>query len=82
MLVDEFGNKKSKQILRQRENARIETNNVIGGESMKNILKIKGQNAPDMSNIIMKKPKKSVKREGTEEEKAKTKKTKKSKKSE
>ena len=62
MLVDVFGNKKSKQILKQRENARIETSNVIGGKSMEAILKIKGENAPDLSSVVMKKPKKSSKR--------------------
>ena len=43
MLVDQFGNKKSKQILKQRESARIETSNVIGGKSMEALLKIKGE---------------------------------------
>ena len=70
MLVDVFGNKKSKQILKQRENARIETSNVIGGKSMEAILKIKGENAPDISNVVMKKPKKSSKRSTTSTEKA------------
>ena len=79
MLVDVFGNKKSKQILKQRENARIETNNVIGGKSMEAILKIKGENAPDLSNVVMKKPKKSAKR-STEKVEEKEKKAKTSKK--
>ena len=70
MLVDVFGNKKSKQILKQRENARIETSNVIGGKSMEAILKIKGENAPDLSNVVMKKPKKSSKRSTPSTEKA------------
>ena len=70
MLVDVLGNKKSKQILRQRENARIETANVIGGKSMEAILKIKGENAPDVSNVVMKRPKKSAKRSESKAEKA------------
>ena len=79
MLVDVFGNKKSKQILKQRENARIETDNVIGGKSMETILKIKGENAPDLSNVIMKKPKKTSKPK-TEQKEKKEKKEKTSKK--
>ena len=61
MLVDTFGNKKSKQILRQRENARIDTNTIIGGKSMETILKLKGQNGPDLSQVVMKRPKKTKK---------------------
>ena len=80
MLVDVFGNKKSKQILKQRENARIETDNVIGGKSMETILKIKGENAPDLSNVIMKKPKKTSKRNADKKEGEKEKKEKSSKK--
>ena len=68
--MDVFGNKKSKQILKQRENARIETANVIGGKSMEAILKIKGENAPDVSNVVMKRPKKSTKRSENKAEKA------------
>lgn len=67
MLVDQFGNKKSKQILRQRENARIETSTVVGGKAMEAILKIKGENAPDLSTIVMRRPKKSSKRAASEE---------------
>ena len=66
MLVDQFGNKKSKQILKQRENARIETSTVVGGKAMEAILKIKGENAPDLSSIVMRKPKKSSKRAASE----------------
>ena len=62
MLVDVFGNKKSKQILKQRESARIETSTVVGGKAMEAILKIKGENAPDLSSIVMRRPKKSSKR--------------------
>ena len=79
MLVDVFGNKKSKQILKQRENARIEVNNVIGGKSMEAILKIKGENAPDLSKIVMKKPKKTTKPKESGEKEKKEKKEKKSK---
>ncbi|KAK8812863.1 hypothetical protein WA538_002597 [Blastocystis sp. DL] len=67
MLVDQFGNKKSKQILKQRESARIETSTVVGGKAMEAILKIKGENAPDLSNIVMRRPKKSSKRAASEE---------------
>lgn len=77
MLVDQFGNKKSKQILKQRENARIETSTVVGGKSMETILKIKGEHAPDLSSIVMKKPKKSSKRDGKKEKEPKSKKGKK-----
>ena len=66
MLVDQFGNKKSKQILKQRESARIETSTVVGGKAMEAILKIKGENAPDLSSIVMRKPKKSSKRAADE----------------
>ena len=55
MLVDQFGNKKSKQILKQRESARIETSTVVGGKAM------------DLSNIVMRRPKKSSKRAASEE---------------
>ena len=79
MLVDVFGNKKSKQILKQRENTRIEVNNVIGGKSMEAILKIKGENAPDLSKIVMKKPKKTTKPKEEGEKEKKEKKEKKSK---
>ncbi|KAK8793992.1 hypothetical protein JH06_5205 [Blastocystis sp. subtype 4] len=79
MLVDQFGNKKSKQILKQRESARIETSTVIGGKSMEAILKIKSEHVPDLSTIVMKKPKKSAKRDSTKE-KAKEPKSKKGKK--
>ena len=79
MLVDQFGNKKSKQILTHRESARIETSTVIGGKSMEAILKIKSEHVPDLSTIVMKKPKKSAKRDSTKE-KAKEPKSKKGKK--
>ena len=69
--------KKSKQILKQRESARIETSTVVGGKSMEAILKIKGEHAPDLSSIVMKKPKKSSKRDTTTEKEPKVKKGKK-----
>ena len=77
MLVDQFGNKKSKQILKQRESARIETSTVVGGKSMEAILKIKSEHAPDLSTIVMKKPKKSAKRDSKKEKEPKSKKGKK-----
>ena len=57
-LVGTFGNKKSKQILKQSESAVIEAGTVIGGKTMETILKMKAENV-DMKNVIMKKPKKS-----------------------
>ena len=68
MLVDQYGNKKSKQILKQRESARIETSTVVGGKAMEAILKKKGENAPDLSSIVMRRPKKSAKKETKEGE--------------
>ena len=56
-LVDAFGNKKSKQILRQLENAKIETSTMVGGKAMESILKIKADHT-DMKNVILKKPRK------------------------
>lgn len=67
-LVGAFGNKKSKQILKQSESAVIEAGTVIGGKAMETILKMKAENV-DMKNVIMKKPKKSTAAKKAQEKK-------------
>lgn len=67
-LVGAFGNKRSKQILKQSESAVIEAGTVIGGKTMETILKMKAEKV-DMKNVIMKKPKKTSAAKKTQEKK-------------
>lgn len=67
-LVGTFGNKKSKQILKQSESAVIEAGTVVGGKAMETILKMKAETV-DMKNVIMKKPKKTSTAKKTQEKK-------------